>query len=276
MKSTSSNKLGIALAGVLALLVSTPPTFAQVKAPISTVPFVIKKPGNYYLTKNLVVTKLAQITGGDGIYINANNVTLDLNGFELSTNQNHMGSGINANGGPVVVRNGTVRGFDTGVYLAGSGLVENVSAIGCKEFGVYVIGGFSTVRRCIVRDTGGGAIYPSPAIVQGIRVQGGDTIIEDCTVAGLTRALASFPVTGIYAGGSAANRIRGNSISSALNAAALTTGIETGSNGDASNNIVQDCAIGIDMGISLTVYRDNNTFNCPSKFNGGADGGGNK
>src|SRR3954467_921762 len=40
--------------------------------------FIITQPGSYYLSANLVVTKT------NGIQINAEGVTLDLNGFEIS------------------------------------------------------------------------------------------------------------------------------------------------------------------------------------------------
>src|SRR3954465_1490967 len=40
--------------------------------------FVINKPGSYFLSANLAVTK------SNGIEINAEGVTLDLNGFEIS------------------------------------------------------------------------------------------------------------------------------------------------------------------------------------------------
>src|SRR3954464_10199059 len=40
--------------------------------------FVINQPGSYYLSANLAVTK------ANGIQINAEGVTLDLNGFQIS------------------------------------------------------------------------------------------------------------------------------------------------------------------------------------------------
>src|SRR5208282_3722482 len=56
-------------------------TLSQIepRAPISSAPFTISQPGSYYLTTNLTVT------GGNAITIAANNVTLDLNGFTISS-----------------------------------------------------------------------------------------------------------------------------------------------------------------------------------------------
>src|SRR4030095_6606576 len=47
------------------------------RTPISTLPFTISSPGSYYVTSNLT-----GVAGQHGITINADNVTLDLGGFE--------------------------------------------------------------------------------------------------------------------------------------------------------------------------------------------------
>ena len=49
------------------------------RTPISSAPFTISVPGSYYLTTNVTVS------AGDAIIIAANNVTLDLNGFTISS-----------------------------------------------------------------------------------------------------------------------------------------------------------------------------------------------
>src|SRR5260370_6407387 len=51
----------------------------EARTPISSAPFTISAPGSYYLTKDLSVTT------GNGITISADNVTLDLNGFTISS-----------------------------------------------------------------------------------------------------------------------------------------------------------------------------------------------
>jgi hypothetical protein len=48
------------------------------RTPIAALPFTISSPGSYYVTGNL-----AGVANQDGIIINADNVTLDLGGFEI-------------------------------------------------------------------------------------------------------------------------------------------------------------------------------------------------
>src|SRR6476661_1617880 len=50
--------------------------------------FVITQPGSYYLSTNLAVTK------ANGIQINAEGVTLDMNGFQISRASGSGGNGI--------------------------------------------------------------------------------------------------------------------------------------------------------------------------------------
>src|SRR3954468_15831213 len=67
--------------------------------------FVINQPGSYYLSANLLVTKT------NGIQINAEGVTLDLNGFQVSRDSaSGKGIEITSSSDHVTVRNGTVKG----------------------------------------------------------------------------------------------------------------------------------------------------------------------
>ena len=56
-------------------------TLAQVepRIPITNLPFVISQPGSYYATTNLTLS-----VAGTGIVVNANDVSIDLNGFQLN------------------------------------------------------------------------------------------------------------------------------------------------------------------------------------------------
>jgi hypothetical protein len=85
-------------------------------------PFTITQPGSYRLTGNL------NVSGATGaINVTAANVTIDLNGFEVAgpVTCTHDGgnpgtvscAGASSTGisGPLAVRNGTVRGFTTGI-----------------------------------------------------------------------------------------------------------------------------------------------------------------
>jgi hypothetical protein len=134
----------------------------------------ILQPGSYYLTRNLAVTS------GDAIDIATNGVTLDLNGFTISsTAASASGNGISLNGlRNITIANGSIQGGVTnngsGIY-GGSGfgygiyggavvnvLVSRVSVSGCLYSGVYLGTGNSTaVESCTVRTAGGYGIYAS-------------------------------------------------------------------------------------------------------------------
>src|SRR5688572_3000664 len=76
------------LAGAGPLNPTTPPgstdSVRLPGTPISSLPFTINAPGNYYVTRDLT----ANGAGADGITINTSNVTIDLGGFAL-----HGGAG---------------------------------------------------------------------------------------------------------------------------------------------------------------------------------------
>jgi parallel beta-helix repeat protein len=76
-------------------------------------PFIISQAGSYYLTGNLSVSSAT-----DGITINADNVTIDLNGFTL-TGFGVANSAIYAASDRfnIAIRNGTVRDWGAGVNL---------------------------------------------------------------------------------------------------------------------------------------------------------------
>ena len=81
----------------------------------------ISQPGSYYLTANLTVST------GDGIDINTNDVTLDLNGFTIrSTAASATGTGILLNNGwtDITIGNGHIRGGGTN---NGSGVFSKVA-----------------------------------------------------------------------------------------------------------------------------------------------------
>jgi hypothetical protein len=91
------------------------------RTPISSLPFTISSSGSYYLTKNLQFTAAS----GDAITINSSNVTLDLEGFTLSSIAAVTGNAIQIGGGmtTVTVRNGTIAGNST---VTTSGSVPNI------------------------------------------------------------------------------------------------------------------------------------------------------
>jgi hypothetical protein len=82
-------------------------TAGEKRTPISALPFTISTPGSYYLTGNL------SVVSGDGITIGADCVTVDLNGFCISsTNGDRTGIAITVQGTreDLTIRNGHISG----------------------------------------------------------------------------------------------------------------------------------------------------------------------
>ncbi|HLK62250.1 MAG TPA: hypothetical protein VKU19_02335 [Bryobacteraceae bacterium] len=115
-------------------------------------PFTITQSGSYKLSSNLQVPE-----GVNGININANDVTLDLNGFMIlgaitcGNSSNSCGPvprnavhGISALAVGITIRNGHVRGFSRGVKIFG-GLVEEMHVSGNLIDGIE--GNDSVIRR---------------------------------------------------------------------------------------------------------------------------------
>jgi hypothetical protein len=88
-------------------------TLQQIEArtPISSLPFTISASGSYYLTGNLEFSAAS----GDAIIIAVSNVTLDLNGFTLSSTAAVTGDAIqiNADLRNVEIKNGVIAGTTT-------------------------------------------------------------------------------------------------------------------------------------------------------------------
>ena len=154
-------------------------TLSQIapRTPISSAPFIITKPGSYYLTTNLTVST------GDGIDINTNGVTLDLNGFAISsTAPGGSGNGIfiNSNIRNISIADGFIQGgatnngsgfysgngFYYGIYYLGTApanvLISRISISGCSISGIFLNTGDSTVvESCTVRTVGNYGIFAS-------------------------------------------------------------------------------------------------------------------
>jgi hypothetical protein len=140
----------------------------EARTPISSAPFTITQPGSYYLTTNVTVSS------GNAISISANNVTLDLNGFTISSTaalasgdegillsgsltniairNGHIISGVTNNNG---VYSGT--GFGLGVGFSGfpyNVRVSDLSVSGCQYDGIYVGYSSTVVESCVVNTVG--------------------------------------------------------------------------------------------------------------------------
>jgi hypothetical protein len=147
------------------------------RTPISSVPVSILNSGSYYLTDNL------DLSYGDAIFVSANNVTIDLNGFTIRSFDSTNGSvGIRIDTSPFVefhditILNGHLagyslfysggvysgNGFGYGIYSSGNPhnvRVSNVTVSGCLYDGVNVGLAGTAVESCAVSTVGGIGIY---------------------------------------------------------------------------------------------------------------------
>lgn len=151
--------------------------------------------GAYHLTGNIT-----GFSGGDGILVSANNVSIDLRGFTIS-GVSSTWKGINASGqSGVSVRNGFVTGWDgRGIELGTDGHARDLHVTVCGGEGIYA-GARSVVEDCTVNDTcrtlGDGGIYT-----------GSNSRILNCTATN-NRPVTSGGGRGIYAGSHSV--VRGN------------------------------------------------------------------
>jgi hypothetical protein len=206
------------------------------RTPISSAPFIITQSGSYYLTTNLTVTGGSGNT--NGISINANSVTLDLNGFKISsTTPSAAGYGIEI-GASVSVTNVTIfngyvfsgvtdngagtysgSGFACGIaYLvnARNVHVHEVSVTGCLIDGIYLpINSSTTVVNCSVNEVGSYGIFADSVTRSTASGCGADGIIadsaSDCVGSGAEAGVyGNGPLNNCYGSSLAGTGIYGN------------------------------------------------------------------
>jgi hypothetical protein len=152
-------------------------------------PVTINASGSYRLTSDLTVP-----AGWDGIDVNANNVTIDLNGFNIVGAGGSLADGIELLAVQnVEIRGGTIRGFSRdGIFTNLS--TSNVRLVGVRllsntVFGADLEGPGDLVDRCTVIGNGN----------TGVRVSDGSIVTNT-----LIRGHPSFglAVTGLAGYGS--------------------------------------------------------------------------
>ena len=131
-------------------------------------PVFINVPGSYRLTSNLSVA-----AGFNAIIVNVDDVTIDLNGFNISGGGGAIADGVGFGAQQnAEVRNGTIRGFSRyGVFA--SGFSNGISLIGLRLIGNAISGAElqglgNLVDRCTARNNLG----------VGIRALGGSLVIN--------------------------------------------------------------------------------------------------
>jgi hypothetical protein len=192
----------------------------EARTPISSAQFAIFQPGSYYLTTNLTVA------AGSAIYVATNQVTLDLNGFTISSTDNAEtgGSGIllNASNADITILNGHITsgvtdnggtfsglGFANGISIYGPGLFSNirvtgVSVSGCLNNGIYVVSPSSIVDSCTVQNVGGIGIV-AQVITHCAASSCGNTAIYGTTVSDCSGQCVGSSGDGIIANNTANN-----------------------------------------------------------------------
>jgi hypothetical protein len=232
----------------------------EARTPISSLPFIITVSGSYYLTKSF------NVTSGDAIIITANQVTLDLNGFTISSTASPAaGTGILLSGptADITIQNGHIKGgvINSGGTFSGSGFATGINSPTFSPRNVRIIG--LSVIGCLS---------------DGIRLfTGNTTLVESCTVqtVGATGIVANTVSHSVaYECGSSGIVVSGTAndcVASSLNGPALFSG-GTANNcyGESLNDagisavIVNNCyglAHGAQPGLSVTAANNSYGFN---------------
>jgi hypothetical protein len=109
----------------------------------------ILAPGSYVLTGNLNAT-------GDCLRVNANNVSIDLNGFTITGNGSGIGiTTLDANRRNVAVSNGNITNFESGIEMrnARDVIIEKIRATNNTRQGIRVgLGGSGIPSKAIIKD----------------------------------------------------------------------------------------------------------------------------
>ena len=186
----------------------------EARTPISAVPYPIGAPGSYYLTQNL------SLNAGDAIVITSGNVTLDLNGYSISsTAAPAAGTAIQIMGYQqnITIRNGAIKGqvdfsgagfsgpgFLNGITYSGPDpdnvLVLEVQVFGCGGDGINLGGHKSTTAsRCHVSIVGGNGIVAGTVDACGVHTSGSTGIVADTASNSVAYTRGAAAATGLTA-----------------------------------------------------------------------------
>lgn len=152
------------LAFLFSTIVLAGTVFASGVIDIAYSPYTINQPGSYLIVKNLTTAN------GNGIAINASNVTIDLNGhtlYGLGT-AGPGGNGIYSTAGDnITITNGAIRNFNgTGISLTAQAHISKVKIIGCSSQGIVADGG--VIENNLVTNIGRNGIVLNNTIYPGI------------------------------------------------------------------------------------------------------------
>lgn len=258
----------------------------EARIPLQSVPggatfeHVVSAPGSYYLTGDLVLTLPIS-----AVFIEADDVTIDLNGFSIVGTGVQTGVLINNGRRNIVIRDGTIRSFAAGVwginaldvqainlrvhsmqgqgvFLGDGGVVENCTAANCGDVGL-VVGNAGRITNSTSRNNAGSGF--------GL---GAGSVIENCTASsnGFDGVISNGPVaaTNLTA--------RGNSLVG-LNLGANSTviGCNASNNGGGGirvtfNSLVRDCSASGNTEYGIQAVSDCLVLNNVVSFNTGGTG----
>ncbi|MFG0258683.1 MAG: right-handed parallel beta-helix repeat-containing protein [Phycisphaerales bacterium JB043] len=177
-------------------------------AQVISLPYTISSPGSYVLTSDFSSAAFA-----NGIKIDANDVTLDLNGFSITnTGPGTSGIFVDPNVLNVTIKNGSVIDWTVGVNAAASMHVRVIGVTARGSSTGIQVGPSSLVSNCSAYD-----------VTEGFEVYGG-TLITDCTT---QNASTGFT---LYTGSSARDCVSESS----------TTGFQMDSNSSAFNCVTNN------------------------------------
>jgi len=276
------NGLVLLVAGSLGLAARPAAAETTFCTRVATVPATIAAAGNWCLQGNL--STAAAVVSGAAITINADNVTLDLNGFTLSplaTAPTLTLVGVSAAGRRnVIVKNGTIRGFYKGVSITGAGsghLVEGILSDANTFAGIWVEGAGASVRNSrILNTTGTTAPANAPhSDCFGIRVSGAGSRVSNNDVTA-TVGMGTGQGQAIYLDTADGAVVENNRIANA--AAGSSTGIHLNAGADVLvvGNDVSLVGSGVVFGGASGKYQDNLTSGVTTPYTGGIDAGNNQ
>jgi hypothetical protein len=149
---------------------------------ITSLPYTINAPGAYYLAGNL---SFSGSGAGNAISIRSDDVTLDLMGFSLNCDISSTSTyGIQLDGRKnVEIRNGTLRGWDIGIYVGGPGVAHRVINVRFEDNtqGMLLNGSGHLVQGC--QSTAGSSAVCGFFVGQGtvvgcqVKTLAGDAIV---------------------------------------------------------------------------------------------------
>ena len=224
------------------------------RTPIASLPYTITQSGSYYVISNLWASSES------GIVVAADDVTVDLNGFEISGTLTFGDKGIEVQGARkrLVVRNGAIYGFAYGFYSKGisDSRLEKLTIRQASVHGIeiYTMSGScrgNTISDCEVIDSAYRGIY-FLCNVNDISAN----VIENCRV--LRNGGDGICLMGDQSKKCAANVVRDCVVLDNTGNGIVLGAIQVG--GKCEGNKVQDCTIEGNTGNGIQLYGYNFGF----------------